>query len=83
MYNNLDTFEAALDESVCAILVEPIQGERGVLPATKEFLQGLRSLCDKNKIALIFDEVQTGVARTGQLLAVNHENVKPDIVTKE
>lgn len=80
-YNNLSAFEAALDDSVCAILVEPIQGERGVLPATKEFLQGLRSLCDKRKIALILDEVQTGIGRTGSWWAFQQYGIVPDVFT--
>ena len=62
-------------------MVEPIQGERGVIPATKEFLLGLRELCDKAKIPLILDEVQTGVGRTGSWWAFQSLGVKPDIIT--
>jgi acetylornithine/N-succinyldiaminopimelate aminotransferase len=80
-YNNLDAFAAALDDSVAGILVEPIQGERGVIPGTVEFLKGLRDLCDRAKIPLIFDEVQTGVGRTGSWWAFQTLGVKPDIMT--
>jgi acetylornithine aminotransferase len=80
-YNNLDAFAAALDDSVAGILVEPIQGERGVIPGTVEFLKGLRDLCNRAKIPLIFDEVQTGVGRTGSWWAFQTLGVKPDIMT--
>jgi acetylornithine/N-succinyldiaminopimelate aminotransferase len=80
-YNNLEAFASALDDSVAAIMVEPIQGERGVIPATKEFLLGLRDLCDRAKIPLILDEVQTGVGRTGTWWAFQSLGVKPDIIT--
>lgn len=80
-YNNLEAFAAALDDSVAGILVEPIQGERGVIPGTVEFLKGVRDLCDRAKIPLIFDEVQTGVGRTGSWWAFQTVGVKPDIMT--
>ena len=80
-YNNLEGFAAALDDSVAGIFVEPIQGERGVIPATATFLRGLRELCDRAKIPLIFDEVQTGVGRTGSWWAFQTLGVKPDIFT--
>jgi acetylornithine/N-succinyldiaminopimelate aminotransferase len=80
-YNDLAAFSAALDDSVAAILVEPIQGERGVIPATPEFLRGLRELCTRAGIPLIFDEVQTGMGRTGEWWAFQHFGVKPDIFT--
>lgn len=80
-YNNLEAFAAALDDSVAGILVEPIQGERGVIPATAAFLKGLRDLCDRAQIPLIFDEVQTGVGRTGSWWAFQTFGVKPDILT--
>ena len=79
--NNLEAFAAALDDSVAGILVEPIQGERGVIPATAAFLKGLRDLCDRAQIPLIFDEVQTGVGRTGSWWAFQTLGVKPDIFT--
>jgi predicted acetylornithine/succinylornithine family transaminase len=80
-FNNLDAFAQAIDCSTAAIMVEPIQGENGVIPATQEFLQGLRELCDKHQLALIFDEVQTGIGRTGSWWAFQSYNVKPDIFT--
>jgi acetylornithine aminotransferase len=80
-YNDLEAFAAALDDSVAGIFVEPIQGERGVIPATAAFLKGLRELCDRAKIPLIFDEVQTGVGRTGSWWAFQTFGVKPDILT--
>lgn len=80
-YNNLEAFQAALDETVAAIMVEPIQGERGVIPGTHAFLQGLRDLCTQAGIPLIFDEVQTGIGRTGNWWAFQTVGVKPDIMT--
>lgn len=80
-FNNLEAFAAALDDSVAAIMVEPIQGERGVIPAHPEFLLGLRELCTRAGVPLIFDEVQTGVGRTGEWWAFQHFGVKPDIFT--
>lgn len=80
-YNDLEAFSAALDDSIAAIFVEPIQGERGVIPGTPRFLTGLRELCDRAKIPLIFDEVQTGIARTGTWWAFQTLGVKPDIMT--
>jgi acetylornithine aminotransferase len=80
-FNNLEAFASAVDDSVAGIMVEPIQGERGVIPATREFLQGLRDLCDKAGIPLIFDEVQTGIGRTGHWWAFQYFGVKPDIMT--
>lgn len=80
-YNNLESFEAACDEDTIAIMVEPVQGEGGVIPATKEFLQGLRDLCDRKNMLLLFDEVQTGWGRTGDLMAFMGYGVKPDCVS--
>jgi acetylornithine/N-succinyldiaminopimelate aminotransferase len=80
-FNDLAAFSEALDESVAGIMVEPIQGERGVIPGTTGFLQGLRALCTRADIPLIFDEVQTGIGRTGQWWAFQHFGVKPDIMT--
>lgn len=80
-YNDLDAFVSAIDDTVAGILVEPIQGERGVIPGTAEFLKGLREVCDRAKIPLIFDEVQTGVGRTGSWWAFQTLGVKPDIMT--
>ncbi|TDQ59733.1 acetylornithine/N-succinyldiaminopimelate aminotransferase [Mesocricetibacter intestinalis] len=80
-FNNLDTVKAVIDDHTCAVIVEPIQGESGVIPAEPEFLQGLRELCDQYSALLIFDEVQTGVGRTGYLYAYQHYGVTPDILT--
>ena len=71
----------AVSKKTAAILVEPIQGEGGVYPATKEYLEGLRELCDKEGILLIFDEIQTGIGRTGELFAYQKYGVEPDIFT--
>lgn len=78
-FNELDTVK--LDEQTAAVLVEPIQGEGGVRPATPEFLQGLRQLCDRHDVLLIFDEVQCGLGRTGQLWAYQNYGVVPDLLT--
>ena len=80
-FNNLKSFEDACDEDTIAVMVEPIQGEGGVYPATKEFLQGLRRLCDERKMLLLFDEVQTGFGRTGSMMAYMRYGVKPDVVS--
>ena len=80
-YNNLASFEKLMGDDVAAVLVEPVQGESGVTPATKEFLQGLRKLCDKFNAMLLFDEVQCGVARSGKFLACQKYGVKPDGVS--
>lgn len=79
-FDNLDAAKAAMDENTAGFLVEPVQGEGGIRPASKAFLQGLRDLCDENDLMLVFDEVQCGVARTGQLYAYQHYGVEPDIM---
>lgn len=79
--NHLEEVEQVLDDKVCAIIVEPIQGEGGIYPSSMEFLRGLRQLCDQRDIILIFDEVQCGMGRTGSLFAFEHFGVRPDIVT--
>lgn len=81
VYNDLDSASQLIDDSTCAVIVEPVQGEGGVVPATKAFLQGLRELCDRHNALLIFDEVQTGVGRTGELYAYTHYGVTPDLLT--
>ncbi|MCX2868518.1 aspartate aminotransferase family protein [Kluyvera cryocrescens] len=80
-FNDLHAVEAVMDDHTCAIVVEPIQGEGGVLAATPEFLQGLRALCDKHQALLVFDEVQSGMGRTGSLFAYMHYGVTPDVLT--
>ncbi|MFY0128905.1 bifunctional succinylornithine transaminase/acetylornithine transaminase [Klebsiella aerogenes] len=80
-YNDIDAVKAAFSSRTCAVIVEPIIGEGGVMPADPQFLQVLRELCDKHEATLIFDEVQTGAGRTGQLYAYQHYTVVPDILT--
>lgn len=80
-YGDIKALEAQMDDDVCAVLLEPIQGEGGVHVPPDEYLQQVRVLCDKHDALLIFDEVQTGVARTGKWFAYMHSGVKPDILT--
>lgn len=80
-FNDLASARAEMGDDVCAIIVEPIQGEGGINPATPEFLKGLRALADEHDALLIFDEVQCGVGRTGKLWAYEHYGVEPDILT--
>lgn len=80
-YGDIKTLEAQMDDDVCAVLLEPIQGEGGVHVPSDEYLQQVRALCDKHDALLIFDEVQTGVARTGKWFAYMHSGVKPDVLT--
>lgn len=79
--NDLESLKAKVNQNTAAVFIEPIQGEGGVLPATKEFLQGARALCDQYGALLIFDEVQCGIGRTGKLFAYEWSGVLPDIVT--
>jgi len=80
-YNNIEALEEQLkDENCAAFLVEPIQGEAGVVVPDNNYLQNVRVLCDKYNVLFIADEVQTGIARTGKILACDHENVKPDLL---
>ena len=80
-YNDLRAMERALDSRTCAVLVEPIQGEGGVVVPDAGYLPGLRRLCDQAGVLLIFDEVQTGMGRTGRLFAYEHTGATPDILT--
>ena len=80
-YGDIKALEAQMDDDVCAVLLEPIQGEGGVHVPPDEYLQQVCALCDKHDALLIFDEVQTGVARTGKWFAYMHSGVKPDILT--
>lgn len=80
-FNNLKSFEDACDEDTIAVMIEPVQGEGGVYPATKEFITGLRELCDRKNMLLLFDEVQTGWGRTGSLMGFMEYGVKPDVVS--
>ncbi|CAL4176626.1 unnamed protein product, partial [Meganyctiphanes norvegica] len=80
-YNDLKSLEVACqDPTVAAFMVEPIQGEAGVVVPDDGYLKGIREICDRNNVLWIADEVQTGLARTGKRLAVDHENVKPDLL---
>lgn len=80
-YNDIASAEAAIHDNTCAVFVEPVQGEGGIYPATTEFLQALRRLCDQHKALLVYDEVQCGVGRTGTLWAHEASGVTPDIMT--
>ena len=80
-FNDINALKQKIDSSICAVIVEPIQGEGGVVPANPEYLKKVRELCDSNGIFLIFDEVQTGMGRCGRLFAHEIYNVKPDIMT--
>jgi predicted acetylornithine/succinylornithine family transaminase len=80
-FNDLEAVKKATNETTCAIMVEPVQGEGGVNPATKEYLQGLRDWCDEKNLVLIFDEVQTGVGRLGTLWGYELYGVEPDVMT--
>lgn len=80
-FDDLDEVEAQITEKTCGILCEPVQGESGVRPLSAEYLQGLRKLCDHHGLLLIFDEVQTGMGRTGTLFAYEQAGVTPDIMT--
>jgi succinylornithine aminotransferase len=80
-FNDIDAARAAMGSDVCAVIVEPVQGEGGVLPAEREYLRALRALCDEHGALLIFDEVQCGLGRTGALFAYQQYGVTPDILT--
>lgn len=80
-FNDLDALKAAISNKTCAVIIEPVQGESGVLPADKAYLEGVRKLCDDNGALLIFDEVQSGFGRTGYLYAYQHYGVVPDILS--
>lgn len=79
--NDLDALNEAVDKHTCAVMLEPIQGESGVNPVTAEYIQGVRNICTKNDIVLIFDEVQCGMGRTGKMFAYEHFGVIPDVFT--
>ena len=80
-YNNLQSVKELIQENTCAILMEPVQGEGGIHPATQEFMEGVRRLCDQHDMLLIFDEIQCGMGRTGELFAYQKFGIKPDIMT--
>ena len=80
-FNDLEALKAAISDKTCAVVMEPIQGEGGVIPADPEFAKGVRELCDQHNALLVFDEIQTGVGRTGHLYAYMGLGVTPDILT--
>lgn len=80
-FNDLESVKAVVNEKTCAIIMETVQGEGGIYPATQEFLSGVRDLCDKNDILLILDEIQCGMGRTGTMFAWQQYGVKPDVMT--
>lgn len=80
-FNDIAALEAAVGEQTCAVIIEPIQGESGILPATAEYLQTTRRLCDRHNALLILDEVQTGMGHTGRLFAYEHYGIVPDILS--
>ncbi|GAA5215394.1 aspartate aminotransferase family protein [Corallincola platygyrae] len=80
-YNDLEALEALMSDRTCAVMMEPMQGEGGIIPADKTFANGVRALCDKYNALLVFDEVQTGVGRTGELYAYMGLGVTPDVLT--
>jgi acetylornithine/N-succinyldiaminopimelate aminotransferase len=81
VYNDLDSVKKLVTDKTCAIILEPVQGEGGIYPAEKEFLEELRKLCDEKDIALIFDEIQCGMGRTGTMFAYQGYGVTPDVMT--
>lgn len=80
-FNNIKALKAAVNENTCGIFLEPIQGEGGIHPADKEYLKAVRALCDEKDIVLVFDEIQCGVGRSGELFAYQALGVKPDAAT--
>ena len=80
-YNNLESVIEQVTDNTCAIIMETVQGEGGIYPADKEFLEGVRKICDEKDILLILDEIQCGMGRTGEMFAWQHYGVKPDIIT--
>lgn len=80
-YNNLDSLKALISDKTCAVMIEPLQGEGGIVSPTTEFIKGVRALCDQHNALLIFDEVQTGLGRLGHLYAYMDLGVTPDILT--
>ena len=80
-FNDLDSVKALVNEKTCAIIMETVQGEGGIYPATEEFLKGVRALCDEHDLLLILDEIQCGMGRTGSMFAWQEYGVQPDIMT--
>ena len=80
-FNDLESVKAQITDKTCAVITEVVQGEGGIYPAQKEFLEGLRALCDEKDIILIFDEIQCGMGRTGYYFAWQSYGVQPDVMT--
>ena len=80
-YNDIEALEAAIDPSVAAVLLEPVQGEGGVLPAEDQYMRDVRALCDERGLLMMVDEIQTGYARTGEWFGFQHSGVVPDVVS--
>lgn len=80
-FNDLESVKAQINEKTCAIIMETVQGEGGIYPATEEFIQGVRKLCDEKDILLILDEIQCGMGRTGSVFACQSYGVQPDVMT--
>lgn len=80
-FNDIQALEAAITTDTAAVILEPVQGEGGIVPAQKEYLHAVRKLCDENNVLLIFDEIQCGIGRTGHFFAKDHFGVQPDILT--
>ncbi len=81
IFNDFDSVKKSITEKTCAIMIEPIQGEGGVNVATSDYIKNLRELCSQENILLIFDEIQTGMGRTGKLFCYEHYDIEPDIIT--
>ena len=79
--NDIEALKAAVDDNTCAVMMEPVQGESGVYPADADYVKAVRKLCDDKGLLLIFDEIQTGLGRTGKLFGYQHYGVEPDIFT--
>jgi ornithine--oxo-acid transaminase len=80
-YGDLEAVRAAITPRTCAVLMEPVQGEAGVIIPPRGFLSGLRELCTASRVLLVLDEIQSGLGRTGKLFAFEHEGIRPDAVT--
>jgi len=80
-FNDLDSVKSLVTDKTCAIILEPVQGEGGIYPATKEFLQGIKSICEDKDLVLIFDEIQCGMGRTGSMFAYQDYGIMPDVLT--
>ena len=80
-FNDLESIKAQITDKTCAIIMETIQGEGGIYPATEEFLKGVRALCDEHDLLLILDEIQCGMGRSGEMFAWQKYGVKPDVMT--